>query len=54
MMKLTGMAAFLRSGNRFVMMVFTLGQGCAAANRESQCEENDGDASELHCFYPFY
>jgi hypothetical protein len=49
MMELRGMVAFLRGGDRFVM-VFTLGEGGAAANGESQREENDGDGSELHFF----
>jgi len=53
MMKFHGMGAFLGGGNRFVMMfVFALGEGGAAAKRESQREKNYGDGSEFH-FLPF-
>lgn len=51
MMKFHGVGAFLRGGNHFVMMfVFTLGEGGAAAKRESQCEEDDSNCSEFHFF----
>ena len=51
MMKFRGMGAFLGGSDRFVMMfVFALGEGGTAAKRESQCEKNDGDCSELHFF----
>ena len=46
------MVAFLGGGNRFVMMVFALGEGGTAAKRESQREENDSNCSEFH-FSPF-
>ena len=45
------MVAFLRGGDRFVMMVFALGEGgTAAGERESQREENDSNCSEFHFF----
>ena len=37
-------------GGQFVMVMFGLGKGRAAAKCESQCEENDGDGSEFHFF----